>query len=436
MTVVAAPAPSACGSSAATAAVASRPADGQRPGSHRASSTRVGHSPRRRSRSADIARAEGVALVGRPARLARPTRTGDGPAERRPARSRPTSCSSPPARPRGCSPGAEPDGERILDWRQLYDLPELPEHLIVVGSGVTGAEFAGAYRALGLPGHAGLSAATGCCRARTATPPRVIEDVFQPQRHDVLSQSRAAGGHSAPPTGVVVTLTDGRDGRRVALPDDRRLGPQHRGLGPRRGRRRADDARLRRRSTGCRARRSPASTPPATAPACSCSPRSPPCRAGSRCGTRWARRSQPLRLRDRGGQHLHRPRDRHRRRRPGAGRRPARSPPRIVKLPLRDQRARQDAGHRATASSSCSAGPAPAPCSAASSSRPGASELILAVSLAVQHGLTVDQVAHTFAIYPSLSGQPHRGRPPPHAQGGGLGAARPAESTGVDLLSR
>jgi dihydrolipoamide dehydrogenase len=23
-------------------------------------------------------------------------------------------------------PGAEPDGERILDWRQLYDLPELP----------------------------------------------------------------------------------------------------------------------------------------------------------------------------------------------------------------------------------------------------------------------------------------------------------------------
>ena len=23
-------------------------------------------------------------------------------------------------------PGAEPDGERILNWRQLYDLPELP----------------------------------------------------------------------------------------------------------------------------------------------------------------------------------------------------------------------------------------------------------------------------------------------------------------------
>ena len=45
--------------------------------------------------------------------------------------------------------GAEPDGERILDWRQLYDLPELPEHLVVIGSGVAGAEFANAYLAVG-----------------------------------------------------------------------------------------------------------------------------------------------------------------------------------------------------------------------------------------------------------------------------------------------
>ena len=35
---------------------------------------------------------------------------------------------------------------------------------------------------------------------------------------------------------------------------------------------------------------------------------------------------------------------------------------------------------------------------------PRASELILAVSMAVQHSLTVDQLAHTFAIYPSLAG--------------------------------
>ena len=35
---------------------------------------------------------------------------------------------------------------------------------------------------------------------------------------------------------------------------------------------------------------------------------------------------------------------------------------------------------------------------------PRASELILGVSLAVEQMLTVDQMAHTFAVYPSLSG--------------------------------
>jgi dihydrolipoamide dehydrogenase len=35
---------------------------------------------------------------------------------------------------------------------------------------------------------------------------------------------------------------------------------------------------------------------------------------------------------------------------------------------------------------------------------PRASELILGVSLAVELGLTVDQMAQTFAVYPSLSG--------------------------------
>lgn len=47
-------------------------------------------------------------------------------------------------------PSALPDDERILTWRQLYDLAELPDHLIVVGSGVTGAEFANAYAELGV----------------------------------------------------------------------------------------------------------------------------------------------------------------------------------------------------------------------------------------------------------------------------------------------
>jgi dihydrolipoamide dehydrogenase len=40
---------------------------------------------------------------------------------------------------------AVPDRERILSWRDVYELTDLPEHLIVVGSGVTGAEFASGY---------------------------------------------------------------------------------------------------------------------------------------------------------------------------------------------------------------------------------------------------------------------------------------------------
>lgn len=85
---------------------------------------------------------------------------------------------------------AVPDGQRILNWEQLYDLPELPKKLIVIGSGVTGAEFAGAYQALGsqvvlvssrdqvLPGQDSEAAA-------------VLERVFHKQGMQVMSRSRA-----------------------------------------------------------------------------------------------------------------------------------------------------------------------------------------------------------------------------------------------------
>lgn len=44
---------------------------------------------------------------------------------------------------------AEVDGERVLTTRDAYDLPELPEHLIVIGSGVTGVEFVHIFETLG-----------------------------------------------------------------------------------------------------------------------------------------------------------------------------------------------------------------------------------------------------------------------------------------------
>ena len=45
---------------------------------------------------------------------------------------------------------AEPDGERILTTRQSYPPPELPEHLVVIGSGVTGVEFVHMFSSLRL----------------------------------------------------------------------------------------------------------------------------------------------------------------------------------------------------------------------------------------------------------------------------------------------
>ncbi|MDP8992019.1 MAG: FAD-dependent oxidoreductase [Actinomycetota bacterium] len=44
---------------------------------------------------------------------------------------------------------AEPDGQRVLTSRQAYPPPELPEHLVVVGSGVTGVEFVHMFRSFG-----------------------------------------------------------------------------------------------------------------------------------------------------------------------------------------------------------------------------------------------------------------------------------------------
>jgi len=41
------------------------------------------------------------------------------------------------------------DGERVLTTRQAYPPPEVPSHLVVVGSGVTGVEFTHMFDALG-----------------------------------------------------------------------------------------------------------------------------------------------------------------------------------------------------------------------------------------------------------------------------------------------
>jgi NAD(P)H dehydrogenase (quinone) len=159
-----------------------------------------------RAQSADVAArvaAEGVEVISGTGRLSGPRTVRAGDREI----TADAVLIAPGAHPR-VLPDAVPDGERILNWRQLYDLREIPPELIVVGSGVTGAEFASAYQALGsqvtlvssrervLP-HEDIDAAV------------VIEDVFRRRGMTVLGRSRAASVQRRGDR-VVVTLTDGR----------------------------------------------------------------------------------------------------------------------------------------------------------------------------------------------------------------------------------
>lgn len=103
---------------------------------------------------------------------------------------------------------ARPDGERILTWTQLYDMKALPEHLIVVGSGVTGAEFAGAYMNLGAKVTL-ISSRDQVLPGEDSDAAAVLENVFRRGGMTLLSKSRAASVERTE-SGVVVTLADGR----------------------------------------------------------------------------------------------------------------------------------------------------------------------------------------------------------------------------------
>ncbi|MDQ3113880.1 MAG: NAD(P)H-quinone dehydrogenase, partial [Actinomycetota bacterium] len=102
---------------------------------------------------------------------------------------------------------ATPDGERILTWQQVYDLPDLPTHLVVVGSGVTGAEFASAYTALGCAVTL-VSSRDRVLPGEDADAARVLEEVFRRRGMTVLARSRAATVERRC-DGVAVTLADG-----------------------------------------------------------------------------------------------------------------------------------------------------------------------------------------------------------------------------------
>jgi pyruvate/2-oxoglutarate dehydrogenase complex dihydrolipoamide dehydrogenase (E3) component len=105
-------------------------------------------------------------------------------------------------------PTAQPDGERIMTWEQVYELDHLPEHLVVVGSGVTGAEFASAYLSLGIEVTL-VSSRDRVLPGEDADAAAVLEDVLTARGMNVLSKSRMASVERHGDS-VTVTLTDGR----------------------------------------------------------------------------------------------------------------------------------------------------------------------------------------------------------------------------------
>ncbi len=111
------------------------------------------------------------------------------------------------ARPRVLDTAA-PDGDRILTWEQVYALAQAPERLVVVGSGVTGAEFACAYQALGSEVVL-VSSREHVLPGEDPDAAQVLEDVFERRGMTVLRQSRAVSA-TRTTGGVLVTLADGR----------------------------------------------------------------------------------------------------------------------------------------------------------------------------------------------------------------------------------
>ncbi|GAB3820154.1 NAD(P)H-quinone dehydrogenase [Tessaracoccus terricola] len=132
-------------------------------------------------------------------------------------------------------PEARCDGRRILNWKQLYHLDELPERLIVVGSGVTGAEFASAYDALGVDVVL-VSSRSQVLPGEDQDAANVLQRAFKDRGMEIMSESRAEAAR-VEGDGVVVTLTDGREVRGShclmavgAIPNTADMGLEERGV--------------------------------------------------------------------------------------------------------------------------------------------------------------------------------------------------------------
>jgi len=106
-------------------------------------------------------------------------------------------------------PFAVPDGERVLVGQQLYRLAHAPEHLIVVGSGATGAEFAHAMRRMGSEVTL-VSSRDRILPSEDPDAAAVVEQVFERAGTRIVRGARAVG-LTRSDDGVVVALADGSE---------------------------------------------------------------------------------------------------------------------------------------------------------------------------------------------------------------------------------
>nr|WP_221475240.1 NAD(P)H-quinone dehydrogenase [Sphaerisporangium rubeum] len=296
-------------------------------------------------------------------------------------------------------PGAEPDGERVLTWRQLYDLDELPEHLIVVGSGVTGAEFAGAYRSLGSEVTL-VSSRDRMMPNEDADAAEALENVYRRRGMNVMGRSRASSVKRTD-DGVVVTLEDGRTAEGSHCLMTVGMIPNTSGIG-------LEDAGVTLDRGGfIQVDKVSRTSAPGVYAAGDCTGVLMLASVAAMQGriAVWhalGEAVQPLRLATVASAIFTDPEIAAvgvAQRQVEAGEIEAN----VVKLPLAtNARAKMQGFHDGFVKLFCR--PHTGIVLGGVIVAPRASELILGLSVAVQHRLTVDQLAHTFAVYPSLSG--------------------------------
>lgn len=158
--------------------------------------------------NSDLLSSQNVRIIQGTGRLTGPhsveVTTADGEVEALEADSILLSTGSRPRIPDWCTP----DGVRILTTRDAYPPPEIPEHLTVVGSGVTGVEFVHMFSSLG-------SKVTLIVSRQHVLPDKDPEVAYELEQNFIergVKLLKGARSTSIENTGdsVVVTCDDGR----------------------------------------------------------------------------------------------------------------------------------------------------------------------------------------------------------------------------------